>query len=147
MGVSRVPVKEAAAVIVTLALVSVARGAWEAAHSGYQTLTSNGPSLSDRELGDVLDGDLDQALRASRRVIPQNATFSIRVGQDPPVDHAIQDAIPGIFRYWLLPRVFDWNDRKVDWVITFHHPADTLGVPVRRVIPLGWDTSAVEVAR
>jgi hypothetical protein len=147
MGVPRIPVKETVAVIVALALVSVAHATWETARSGYQTLTHPGPPLAERELGTVLDGDLDEALRASRKVIPAGATFSIRVGQEPPVDHAIQDAIPGLFRYWLLPRVYNVNTREVDWVITFHHPAETLGVPIRRVIPLGWDTNAVEVAR
>jgi hypothetical protein len=147
MGVSRISVKETVAVIVVLALVSVAHATWETARSGYQTLTRPGPPLSERELGDILGGDLDVALLSSRRVIPLGQTFSIRVGQEPPVDQAVQDAATGLFRYWLLPRRYNVNTRAVDWVITFHHPAETLGVPIRRVIPLGKDTNAVEVDR
>jgi hypothetical protein len=50
-------------------------------------------------------------------------------------------------RYWLLPRRYSDDIHDVDWVITFHHPSESLGVPVRREVGLGPDANAVEVAR
>ena len=120
---------------------------WETAQSGYQSLASPTPSRSDRELGDALGGSLNGALLASRRVIPRNATFSVRVGLTPPADGSILEAIPGLFRYWLLPRRYTDDAHAVKWVITFNHPAETLGVSVRKVIPLGPGVNVVEVAR
>jgi hypothetical protein len=143
----RRPVREAAAVFVALALVGVGLRVWETAQSGYQSLTSPAPSRSDREIGNVLGGSLNGALLASRRVIPRNATFSVRVGLTPPVDSSTLSAIPGLFRYWLLPRRYRNDAHAVKWVITFNHPAETLGVSVRKVIPLGAGVTVVEVAR
>jgi hypothetical protein len=147
MGVSRISVKEAAAVIVVLALAVVALRAWQTAQSGYQALTGPVPTRTQRELGSFDSGRFDVALLASRRVIPRTATFSIRVGQSPPIDSSVLEAVTGLFRYWLLPRHYNENTRAVDWIITFHHPAETLGVAIRKVVPLGLDTDAVEVAR
>ena len=133
--------------IVVLALALVALPAWGAVQSGYEALTNSAPTRTQREVGGFDNGRFDDALLASRRVIPRDATFSIRVGQSPPIDSSVLEAVTGLFRYWLLPRRYNENTRAVDWVITFHHPAETLGVAIRKVVPLGLDTNAVEVAR
>jgi hypothetical protein len=148
-GASRLSVREAAAVLVALALVGLALPAWHTAQSGYQSLqslTRGGPSHTDRELGLGLGGKLNGALLAARRVIPQNATFSVRVGLTPPVDSSFLDGVPGLFRYWLLPRRYTDVAHSADWIITFNHPSETLGVSIRKVVALGPGTNAVEVA-
>ena len=143
----RISAKETAALTVVLALTVVAVRAWETAQSGYQAIGSPASPRAQRELGSYGGGFFDTALLASRRVIPRDATFSIRVGESPPIDGSLLEAVPGLFRYWLLPRRYNEDTRAVDWVITFHHPADTLGVAIRKVVPLGPHTDAVEVAR
>ena len=144
---SRISAKQAAALTVVLAFTVVAVRAWETAQSGWEAIGNPAAPRVQRELGSYSGGFFDAALLASRRVIPRDATFSIRVGLDPPIDSSFLEAFPGLFRYWLLPRRFNEDTRAVDWVITFHHPAETLGVPIRRVVPLGLYTDAVEVAR
>src|SRR2546428_12891978 len=137
---SRVSVREAAALIVALALIGVATRAWETAQSGWQSLRSPTPSRTERELGSVLNGRMNGALLKARRIMPRNATFAVRVGLDPPaVDGSVLDAITGLFRYWLLPRRFTPDSHAADWVVTFHHSSETLGVRIRREIGLGPD--------
>ncbi len=146
----RVPVREAAAVVVATALVSLGLPIWWAAQSWWgavEALTRLGPSAAARDLGAPLGGLLNGALLEAARTIPRDATFSIRVGFDPPIDSAYTDAATGLFRYWLLPRRFTDDAHAADWIVTFHHPSSTLGVAIARVVPLGPYTNAVEVAR
>jgi hypothetical protein len=142
---SRVPVREAVAVVVTLALIGVATRAWETAQSGWETVRHRAPPRSEREFGGVLGGRMDFALAKARRIIPRDATFAVRVGYDPPVDSSIVEAIPGLFQYWLLPRRYTPDSHSAQWVVTFHHSSETLGVPIRREIGLGPDANLVEV--
>lgn len=133
--------------LVAVALVTVSYQAWQTARSGWQSIPAQAPPRSDRELGVVLGGSLNGALREARLVIPRDSTFALRVGFSPPVDSGVLDAIEGLFRYWLLPRRYTDDTRVVKWVITFHHPAETLGVSVLKVIPIGPYTNIVEVAQ
>jgi hypothetical protein len=142
-----VPVKEAAAVIVALALIGVATRAKETAQSGWGSIRSPAPSLTDREFGGVLGDRMNFALTKASRIIPRDATFAIRTGQDPPVDSAIVQAIPPLFEYWLLPRRYTPDVHAAQWVITFHHSSEAMGVPIRKEIGLGPDANLVEVGR
>ena len=55
--------------------------------------------------------------------------------------------MPPLFTYWLLPRRYTEDAHAADWVITYNHPASTLGVQIRRQFDLGDGVGAVEVAR
>src|SRR3954469_15073147 len=97
---SRVPVREAVAVVVTLALIGVATRAWETAQSGWETVRHPAPPRSHRELGGVLGRRMDFALAKAPRVSPRDAPSAVRVAYDPPIDSSIVEAIPGLFQYW-----------------------------------------------
>jgi len=144
---SRVPVREAVAVIVALAFVGVGFQAWQTARSGWQSLRASPPPHETRELGGVLDGQLDGALTKAARIIPRDAVFSVEVGDDPPAAPAVVEAVPGVFRYWLLPRRYTPNLHDAEWIVTFHHSSETMGVPIRREIGLAPYSNLVEVGR
>ena len=78
---------------------------------------------------------------ALRQIIPRNATFAVRVGVNPPVEGIILQAVPLLFQYWLLPRRYTDDAHAADWVITFNHPAATLGVAIRHVFRLSASVS------
>ena len=142
------PAREAAAVLVAIALVGLGLPIWWTAQSGWgavKALARPGPTATERDLGAPAGGFLNGALLAAARAIPRDATFSVRVGFDPPIDAAYTDAATGLFRYWLLPRRFTEEAHAADWIVTFHHPASTLGVTIAKVVPLAPYTNAVEV--
>ena len=146
----RARARDAAVLTVVLAFAGVALQAkytYETTRDSVRALGGPGPTRTQRELGAVIDGRLEQPMLALRRVIPRDAIFAVRVGLEPPVDSSLLDAIPPLFRYWLLPRRYTDDAHAADWVITFHHPSDTLGVTIRRDVALGPDVHAVEVAR
>jgi hypothetical protein len=148
-SIDRVRARDAAALTVVLALAGVALQAkytFETTRDSLRALTGPGPTRTQRELGAVIDGRLVQPMLELRRVIPREATFAVRVGLEPPVDSSLLEAIPPLLKYWLLPRRYTDDAHAADWVITFHHPSDTLGVTIRRDIALGPDVHAVEVA-
>jgi hypothetical protein len=124
-----------------------ARDTFQTTWESLRALAQPGPTRSQRELGAVIDGRFAQPMLALRNVIPRDATFAVRVGLEPPVDSSILDAIPPLLTYWLLPRRYTDDAHAAEWVITFHHPSETLGVKIRRDISLGRDFHAVEVAR
>jgi len=145
----RVPAREAAAVVVALALVSLALPIRWAAQSGWDAvhaLARPAPPAAERDVGSALGGLLNGPLLTAARTIPRDATFSVRVSFDPPIPPAYTEAAIGLFRYWLLPRRFTDDAHAADWIITFHHPTSTLGVRIARIVRLGRYTDAVEVA-
>jgi hypothetical protein len=145
IGAARISAKEVAAVIVALAFAAIALRAWNTGQSSYHAVQVGAPSETQRELGPLVDQSLAKPLLAARRVIPREDTFAVRVGLSPPVDGYILQAVPLLFQYWLLPRRYTNDSHAADWVITFNHPAGTLGVVIRRVVKLSRSVSAVEV--
>jgi hypothetical protein len=142
---SRVSAREAVAVVVAVALVGVGYQAWQTGVSGWQSLHTHPPPLQQRELGGVLYGSMDAAIAKATRIIPRGALYSIATGDSPPPDPSFAEAVPGVFRYFLLPRRYTPDVHQARWIVTFHHPSETLGVPVAREIPLAQYANLVEV--
>jgi hypothetical protein len=144
---SRVSAREAVAVVVAVALVGVGYQAWQTGRSGWQALHTRPAPLQQRELGGVLYGSMDGAIAKAERMIPRDALYSIATGESPPSDPSFAAAVPGVFRYFLLPRRYTPDVHQARWIVTFHHPSETLGVPVEREIPLTQFTNLIEVGR
>ncbi len=81
------------------------------------------------------DDDLDPlayfaptaALSAAQQLIPRRATYTVVVGNSPPVpDPAL---IRIVFEMWLVPRLYTERRADAQWVVAYHHPSETIGVP------------------
>jgi hypothetical protein len=139
-------VKHTAVAVVVVALVSVQGRARETLESGRQALSTSMPSRAERELGSPPLGGMEtEPLVLARRLIPTDATYAVVVGDVTPLPQYLHEGLPILFEYWLLPRKQSTDVRKVDWIITFHQPSESLGVPIRREVGLGPDANAVEV--
>src|SRR3954454_9447840 len=75
----------------------------------------------ERRLAPGLEHDVsEQALRSAAALIPRHARFAVVVGDDPPLDPAVQAAARVFLRTWLLPRVYVPRPQDADWVVTYH---------------------------
>jgi hypothetical protein len=79
------------------------------------------------------------------QTIPRNATYTVVVGQVPPLGGTYPNAIPPLFQDWLLPRRYTPTLADAQWAITYHEPSELLGVPYTRELGLGPDANAVEL--
>jgi hypothetical protein len=141
-------VKSAAVVVVIVALVSVRTRVVDTARSGWETLTTSAPSFEQRNLGaPPLGGIETMPMLLAPEILPPNATYTVVVGDVTPLAPYYHQGLPPLMQYWLLPRRYSPDIHAVDWVITFHQPSESLGVPVRKEHGLGPDANAVEVAR
>jgi len=133
-------------VAVIVVAVDLAVAAWHTpllARIGHQNLT--GPRYL------VRDADLDpfsifaptQAFVLAQQTIPRDATYTVVVGDDPPV--ASPGVVQSVFRFWLMPRRYTARLSAAQWVIAYHHPSETLGVRYSKEIGLGPDANAVLV--
>jgi hypothetical protein len=94
-------------------------------------------------------GALDQA----RNTIPKGDTYTIVVGDEPPLsddpveakDSAL--AVSAIFRFWLIPLRYTPKLDEAEWVIAYHQPSDGLGIRYSKEIYLSWEANLVEVER
>jgi hypothetical protein len=103
-------------------------------------------SLAERELVVAYNISVPpEVLLGAARVIPRNATYAIAVGNSPPVASFQVSGIPSLLEYWLLPRRWTADLRKAAWIVSYNHPSETLGVRVKREIPLAPTVNAVEV--
>jgi hypothetical protein len=88
-----------------------------------------------------------EVLLGAEKAIPRNATYAIAVGNSPPVASFQVSGIPSLLEYWLLPRKWTPDLHKADWIVSYNHPSETLGVRVKREIPLVPAVNVVEVGR
>ncbi len=93
------------------------------------------------------------ALVMARNTIPPGATYTIVIGNDPPLaDNPAQvtdlmEAINPIFRTWLVPRRYTPKLQQAQWVIAYHHPSNTLRIKYSKQIYLSYDANLLEVVR
>lgn len=91
------------------------------------------------------------ALVMARNTIPADATYTIVVGHDPPLADSpaqaadLAVAITPIFRMWLLPLRYTPKLHRAQWVITYHHSSESLGIKYSREIYLSFDANLLEV--
>ena len=136
-----------AAVVAVLALVAAAGEAPGIVRAAYNSVTSHGPSWNSGELGPSPAWETSEEMTNATKVLPRNAVYTIVFGNLPPLMPIEQTGILPLFRYWLLPRRYTPNLRDAQWVITYHHPSETVGVPYKKEISLGPDANTFKVTR
>jgi hypothetical protein len=139
--------RDAAAVIATLALIAAASQAPKIARDGWTNLTAHTASTTDRQLAAVVYSQApNSTFLTAAKIIPLNATYAVVYGQLPPNPTSdFKFAIPTLFQYWLLPRHYTRDIHKAQWVISWHHPSETLGVRYSEELPIGDDSNIVKV--
>jgi hypothetical protein len=138
--------RDAAVVIAVLALIAAASQVPVIARSGWSHLNEHVGSTTDRELAAVVYSQApNSTFLAAAKDIPRNALYSVVVGQDPPNPAGFTVAIPGMFQYWLLPRRYTKNIHKAQWVISWHHSSETLGIRYSEELGIGDDSNIVKV--
>jgi len=110
------------------------------------TLRAHHDPLATRDVAPMQQYIAPFALVTARETIPADATYSVVVGQTPPTSELLQQAIPLLFRYWLLPRRYTSHPHQAEWVIAYHAPSVGLGLPVAREIGLGPDANLDRIA-
>jgi hypothetical protein len=140
--------ESAAAVIVAVALSSALGQVSPVARTGWALLTAHTGPASGRELAPASShGVSTQALELAAKTIPPDGHYAIVVGQQPPFDPSVANAVPSIVQYWLLPRRYTPNIKDASWILTYHAPSETLGLTVAQEIGLGPDANLVRVDR
>jgi hypothetical protein len=136
-----------AAVVAVLALVAAAAEAPGVVRAAYNSFTAHGQSWNSGELGPSFAWETSEEMTNATKVLPRNAVYTIVFGNAPPLQPIEQSGILPLFRYWLLPRRYTPRLRDAQWVITYHHASETVGVPYRKEITLGPDANTFRVTR
>ena len=136
-----------AGVVVAVALVVAAARLPEYLRLAWDTVDAPGKPLEQRDLGFALGWQSRQAMTAAARVLPRDATYTVVLGDSPPLSALERDGVVTFLRYWLLPRRYTPDLRQAQWVIAYHHSSETIGVPYRREIGLAPYVNTFRVAR
>jgi hypothetical protein len=138
----------AAAVVVAAALAAAAVELPGAIGDTADAARDGRPGRAERELAPAQGLDIpDEMLLRVRRVIPEDASFAVVLGDSIELTETQQTGIPQFLRYWLLPRRFEDERDDADWVIAYGQSSETLGVPVVEEVPLAEAINAVRVRR
>jgi hypothetical protein len=133
-------------VIAALALIAAASQVPVIARSGWSHAREHVASTTDRELAAVVYSQApNSTFLDAARLIPRDATYSVVVGEDPPNPTGFVVAVPSMFQYWLLPRRFTRNIHKAQWVISWHHSSETLGIHYSEEIGIGDYSNVLKV--
>lgn len=142
----RFSVRDGAVVIAVLALIAAGSQVPVIARSGWSHLHEHVPSTTDRELAAVVYSQApNSTFLAAAHDIPRNALYSVVVGEDPPNPFGFKVAIPALFQYWLLPRRYTKNIHKAQYVISWHHSSETLGIRYSEELGIGADSNVLKV--
>jgi hypothetical protein len=137
-----------AAVVVAAALAGAAVELPGAIGDAADALEHGRPGRAERELAPAQGLDIpDEMLLRVRRVIPEDASFAVVLGNSIDLTDTQLTGIPQLLRYWLLPRRFEDERDDADWVIAYGQSSETLGVPVAAEVPLAEAINAVRVRR
>lgn len=81
--------------------------------------------------------------------IPTGATYTIVLGNDPPLLGDTRTAVQPIFQFWLLPRRYTPKLGQAQWVIAYHRARSSIDVgrPIAKEIDLENDATLLEVGR
>lgn len=135
------------AVFVALSLLAAATEAIPALRHAYDSLTAPSRSATEKELTPAYDMLSTQFLLLARKTIPQDAVYSIVVGDTPETQPLLHEAIRPLVSYWLLPRRFTEDLDAAEWIVTYHESSEDLGVPIAKEIGLGPEGNVVQVDR
>jgi hypothetical protein len=136
-----------AAVAVVLALATAAYRAPGFVRTSYDAATTPHGSTRQRDLGYVFGFESELAATRARELLPRDATYTVVTGDIPPPKLYESEGIVGFLRYWLLPRRYTPDVAQAQWVITYHHPSETVGVPYKKEIGLADYVNAFRVTR
>jgi len=134
-----------AALLVAVELWAATTHAVTIARDGYRALTSFGYSVPAGDLDPLAYYASTQALVRAREAIPPNASYAVVVGTD--LGPSQRTGVALAFKFWLLPRRYRSVPSRAQWVIAYHHPSESLGVPYTKEIGLAPDVNLVEVRR
>ena len=140
-------VRDAAIVISLLALLAACTRVPHIARAGWNHARTPAQSVQQRELAAVVFAQAPEMFLSAAKIIPRNATYSVVVGDIPETSSDFHEAIPLLFQYWLLPRRFTLNVHDADWVISYDHPSETLGVRYSQELGLAPAVNVVKVIR
>jgi hypothetical protein len=120
-----------------------------AIRTAYTQVTQPRGSLVQRDLEPLYTPQpfLLQIATAAMQYIPRNATYSVVVGNGPQVGDLVKDGLAPLLWYALLPRRYTPTLPQAQYVITFEHSPDDLGVSVNRVRALGQYAEVAEVVK
>jgi len=139
----------AAAGVAAAALAIGAAHLPSAVHSAYTHATTSYGSGLQRDLQPTYYPQpyLFRLAVALRRHIPRDATYAVVVGDGPTVPDIVREGLPQLLEYALLPRRYAADVTGAQYIVTWDHPSETLGVPVKRELGLSSDANLVQVRR
>lgn len=132
-------------VLAGIALVAAASQVAPLAQVGYERVTAPSRDLRDADVDPFAYFAPTEPLVLAQQAIPNNATYSLAIGNDPPGTSA--EIVRDLFQFWLLPRRFVARPADAQWVIVYHEPPGAFHVPHVKDISLGPAVDAVEVRR
>src|SRR5262249_51256319 len=136
-----------AAVAVALALAAAAYRVPGVVRTAYGAVSAPGKSTQARDLGFVFGWQSELVAIRAAALLPRDSIYTIVAGDPPPPKLYESEGIVPFLRYWLLPRRYTPNLAQAEWVITYHHPSETVGVPYRKEIGLADYVNAFRVTR
>jgi hypothetical protein len=136
-----------AVVLACVALVAAAAELPSTVRGAYRQVTSHGPSWNSGEWGPSPAWETTEEAQNARATLPPDAVYTIVFGNAPPLKPNEAQMILPLFRYWLLPRRYTPKRRDAQWVITYHHSSETIGLPYKKEITLGPDANTFRVTR
>jgi hypothetical protein len=134
-----------AIVVVAVELAAAAGVIGNYARFGWRAAETPNPLVRDADLDPLAQFVPTAALVHAAETIPPDATYTVVVGNDPPVE--LPGDVEAAFRFWLPPRHYTAHAADADWIVAYHVSSEQLGVPIGREIGLAPDVNAVEVKR
>ncbi len=134
-----------AAVAVVVELSAAAGNVSAVVRAGREGFDARSAILRDADLDPLASFASTGALALAREAIPDDATYTVAVGENTPVRDP--GAVRLVFRLWLQPRRYTPRLSEAQWIVTYHQSSEGLKVPFTREIGLGPDANLLEVAR
>jgi hypothetical protein len=139
----------AAALIAAAALGAAAERLPSAVQDAYRHTTQPRGSALQRDLEPTYSPQryLFSLATGAMSLIPRNATYSVALGDGPDIPDIVRDGLVQLLWYALLPRRYTSDFQSAQYIITWDHPSESLGVRVKRETGVGSDGNVVEVGR
>jgi hypothetical protein len=103
--------------------------------------------VDERRLAAAFSIGLDPAvLHGAVRELPLDARYAVVVGRTLPLPGVLEGAVSPLLNHWLFPRRHT-SLAEADWVVTYGHPTETLGVPIAREVQILPGISVAEIGR
>jgi hypothetical protein len=136
-----------AAVTVAIALATATYRLPGFVRSAYDAITAPQGVAEARDLGFVFGWQSRLAATRAAKLLPRDATYTVVTGDVPPPKVYESEGIVPFLRYWLLPRRYTPDPAQAEWVITYHHPSETVGLPYEKEHNLADYVNAFRVTR